>query len=450
MKKAGVSALGIVLAASMVLGGCGSGAKDNPTASSKPTGSAQTGDSQKPVTLKFWGGVPPESGPQEVIDNWNKDHPNIKVEYTRYVNDDAGNLKLETALLSNSDSPDIFMSYGDERIDKRVRSGMAAPLDDLIAQEGFDVEGVIGGSNIRQFPDGKYYYLPANKAVGAVLINKSALDEVGEKVPTAWTWDDFAALAKKLNKGERKGTAQDPALGNFGMQVLTSDKPLDAVIAADGSTNFNSPALKKGLEMQKELEGAGVMVKYSEAVAGKLTYQNELLTEKAAMVPAAIYLIRYIKDTNSFPHDFQIAFAPIPQYQAGGNVNVGGGMGDNMSINKNSPNKEAAMKFINWYLTEGNMAMLPGGRIPSSKKADPEQIVKVLVGDAEKLIDKESLLAVVSGSYTYPTSYNVPASVELNTIYKEEMEKYLLDAQSIDKTLEAMKSRGDAALKNAK
>jgi multiple sugar transport system substrate-binding protein len=283
-----------------------------------------------------------------------------------------------------------------------------------------------------------------------VLINKSALDEVGEKIPTAWTWDEFAALAKKLNKGERKGTMHDPALGNFGQQVSMTDKPVDTVITADGASNFNSPAMKKGLELQKSLEDAGVMVKYSEAVAGKLTYQNELLTGKAAMVSAAIYLIRYIKDTKSFPHDFQVAFAPIPQYKAGNNVNVGGGMGDYMSINKNSANKDAAMKFIDWYLKEGSMSMVPGGRIPNNKKADQAKIAQLLIGDSDKLIDKTSLQAVLSGTYTYPTAYNVPAPVELGQIYKEEMEKYLLNSQNIDKTLEVLKSRADSTIKSAK
>src|SRR5690606_27364040 len=101
-------------------------------------------DTQKDVKLRFWGGVPPESGPQEAVDAWNNANPNIEVEYVRYVNDDTGNLKLETALLSNTDAPDIYMTYGDDRITKRMESGMAEPLNDLIAKEGFDVEGIIG------------------------------------------------------------------------------------------------------------------------------------------------------------------------------------------------------------------------------------------------------------------------------------------------------------------
>jgi multiple sugar transport system substrate-binding protein len=454
MKKTlGVSA-SILLTASMLVSGCGS-SSNKEASSSSPAATAATSAStapaaQKPVSLKFWGGVPPESGPQEAVDNWNKANPNIKVEYIRYVNDDPGNLKLETALLSNTDAPNIYMTYGDDRMTKRMQAGMAEPLNDLISKANFDVEGIIGAANIKKFPDGKYYYLPANKNLGAVLFNKSALDEVGEKLPTSWTWDDFSALAKKLNKGDRKGTMLDPQLSTFGDLVLQTSKAADWKITADSTSNFNSPALKKGLELQKSLEDAGAMIKYSEAVAGKLTTQNELLNGKAAMVASQIYMLRYIKDTKNFPHDFQVSFAPIPQFEKGGNINPGGGMGDYMSINKNSANKDAAMKFISWYLQEGNMSMVPGGRIPPSKKADAAKIASLLIGDASKLIDQQSLQAVLSGSYTYPTEYNVPAPTELKAIYKEEMEKYLLNVQPIDKTLETMKSRADATIKSAK
>src|SRR5690554_5724460 len=51
------------------------------------------------VTLTFWGGAPPDQGPAEVVENWNKANPDIQVEYERFVNDDAGNKTLETALL---------------------------------------------------------------------------------------------------------------------------------------------------------------------------------------------------------------------------------------------------------------------------------------------------------------------------------------------------------------
>ncbi|MBB6730934.1 extracellular solute-binding protein [Cohnella zeiphila] len=455
MKRTMATSIGAVLALSMALSGCGGSNGNSNSASSGSSDPAASSASSsqgsgKAVTLKFWGGVPPESGPQDAVDAWNQAHPDIKVEYTRYVNDDSGNLKLDTALLSNQDAPDIFMSYGDERITKRVDAGMATPLDDLIAQSGFDVDDIIGAENVKKFADGHYYYLPANKNVGVTLINKSALDAAGETLPTSWTWDQFAAMAKKLTKGDLKGTAQDPALGSFGDMMLTSDKPIDSFVKDDGTSNFDSPALKAGLELQKDLESSGAMTPRAEAVANKLTYQDALLTGKAATVVSAIFLIRYIKDVQNYPHDFQVVFAPVPQYKEGGNVNNGGGMGDYMSINKNSPNKEAAMQFIDWYLKEGDMAMVPGGRIPTNKHADQAEIAKLLIGDAGNLIDRTSLEAALSGDWTYPTSYNVPAPTELRQVYTEEMEKYLLGAQTIDQTMAALKKRGDETIDSAK
>jgi multiple sugar transport system substrate-binding protein len=333
---------------------------------------------------------------------------------------------------------------------KRQEAGMTEPLDDLIAQAGFDVDGIIGAENIKKFPDGKYYYLPANKNIGAVLINMTALEAAGEKIPASWTWEEFAALATKLNKGEMKGTVLDPALATFGDLMVQTAKAKDSYIAEDGTSNFDSPALRKGMELQKSLEDQGIMMKYSEAVAGKITVQNELLTGKAAMAASQIYIIRYIKDVQNFPHDFKIGFAPYPQFTAGGNVNPGGGMGDYMSINKNSKNKEAVMKFMSWYLQEGNMGMTPGGRIPSNKKADAAQIASILIGEDKNLIDEESLKTMLAGSYTFPTSYDVPVPTELKAVYREELEKYLLGAQAIDKAVETMKSRGDSTIQGAK
>ena len=59
----------------------------------------------KPVHLVIWGGVPIESGPQAVMDLFNQEFAskNISAEYVRYVNDDQGNIKLETTLLAGSD-----------------------------------------------------------------------------------------------------------------------------------------------------------------------------------------------------------------------------------------------------------------------------------------------------------------------------------------------------------
>ena len=70
-----------------------------------------------------------------------------------------------------------------------------------------------------------------------------------------------------------------------------------------------------------------------------------------------------------FPRDFKIAFATVPKVtKEQANFKYPGGLGDVISINPNSKNKEQAWKFLKWYADGGMMPLAAGGRIPSSKE----------------------------------------------------------------------------------
>ena len=69
------------------------------------------GAKKKPVKLVFWGAIPPESGPQKLIEDYKLIEPDVTVEYVRYLNNDQGNIKLDTALMAGEEI-DIFTSYG--------------------------------------------------------------------------------------------------------------------------------------------------------------------------------------------------------------------------------------------------------------------------------------------------------------------------------------------------
>lgn len=85
------------------------------------SGSSETGTGEDVVTIRFWGGVPPEAGPQASVDLFNEQFADqgIRVEYERFVNDDTGNLKLETNLLSG-DGVDVYMTYTSDVMAKRA------------------------------------------------------------------------------------------------------------------------------------------------------------------------------------------------------------------------------------------------------------------------------------------------------------------------------------------
>lgn len=437
------------MAALLAVSGCAGSGSDKPASSSAPSEAANASASPKaPVKLTMWGGVPEESGPKDVVANWNSANPDIQVEYVRYVNDDSGNTKLDTALISKTDAPDIFISYGETYYNRRMSAGMAAPLDELIVKSGFKVDDIIGNDNIIK-SDNKTYYLPAMKQISMVLINQTALTAAGEKLPEQWTWDDYVKLASKLTKGEAKGSFIQAPSEFLPRIMMTLAKPKDTYYNDKGLSNFDSPALQKGLELQKQLYDKKDMVSWAETVSNKLGTYSELFTGKANMILGGTHLIRYVKDTKNFPRDFKVAFAPNPQFEAGGKVNIAG-FNDLMSINSKSAHKEEAMKFISWYLNEGNTAMIAGGRIPSNKKADIDKVVELFVGDAASLMDVDSLKKIIKTDYVFPVQTQSATYAELTKILTEESEKYFMNVQPIDKTMQSLKARADQAIQAAK
>ena len=115
----------------------------------------------EPIVLKFWGGVPEERGPADVVARFNEEYKDkgISVVYERFVNDDSGNLKLNTALLSGEDV-DLYMSYSVPAYVKRVESGMATDLTPYIERDGFDMNANFGSMAEAYTVDGKAYCMP--------------------------------------------------------------------------------------------------------------------------------------------------------------------------------------------------------------------------------------------------------------------------------------------------
>ena len=124
------------------------------------TDNSKAPSSGEPVKLTMWGGVPPEAGPQEVIDAWNAEHPDIQVEYVRYVNDDDGNLKLDTAMITGQDV-DLYVNYTLSQTSKRVESNLALDLSQF---DDYNIDEKMGPNAEGWKINGKYYGMPTTKA----------------------------------------------------------------------------------------------------------------------------------------------------------------------------------------------------------------------------------------------------------------------------------------------
>jgi multiple sugar transport system substrate-binding protein len=419
------------------------------------TGTATKGDSQaqsgtaapkstKPVQLKFWGGVPPESGPQAVIDNWNKENPNIQIEYVRYVNDDPGNLKLDTALMTGQ-GVDLFFSYFVPRLEKRVKSGNALDLGKF---SDYSIENKIGPAAKDWQIDGKNYAVPTTKKNFYLWLNKQALDEVGLPVPYDWTWEDVQVYADKLKKGQRQGLLQ--TLAEFDYPMDGSIEAAGGNVKPDGTSNLDNPFAKKYLEImfnmmhnQKSTPAMG------EQMAKKMPVEAEFLKGNAGLFYAGNYIFRFSNNLKDYPRDFKIAFAPLPKVgKDQSQYKLIGGVGDALSINAASPHKEEAWKFLKWYADGGILPMAEGGRIPASKEVDSNAVSQLLTKGAEGTYDLDSMRKVLFDDKR--ETFELKLEQQVIDIRKEEYQKYFTKAQSLEETFDRIVKRHNEFLKQTK
>ena len=449
IKKKGLFRLLAVLTAlTLIAAGCGGNKADNNTAASggndqqtnEQSGDSSS-DSKEPVKLTIWGGVPPEAGPQAVVDAWNAEHPDVQVEYVRYVNDDDGNLKLDTALMTGQ-NVDLYVNYDITRLKKRIESGVALDLSQFT---DYDIVGKMGPDAEVWKVDGKFYGVPTKRNVMFVALNKDALDQAGLEVPKEWTWDDLREYAKALNADGRYGFVQ---------HMNAFPNPLDAVLEVtgyvkeDGTSNMDHPLIKKWLEtlyaMMVEDKSTPT---YGEQVTSKMPVENMFLNGEVAMLNIGEWLLRSSNNLQEFPRDFTIAFAPVPQLSEDPAHHIAaGGLGDTISINPKSAHIEEAWEFLKWYADGGMMPMAAGGRLPSSNAVDQEEAMNYLLGDAADTYDIASLQYVLFEDDT-PT-FVQSLSQEVVDARKQEYEKYFLGEQTIDETLSNMVERHNEFLKN--
>ena len=428
-----------------LLAGCGDSSQN----------SSQNGSGSEPVVLQWWGSFPENMGPNQVCEAFNKIDPNLQVEYTRFVNDDAGNTKLDVSLMSDS-SIDVFLRLNDVLLNKRIDSGYAEPLDELFDKVGFNIKDDYDDAIEQRQKDGHYYSLPANKMTSTILYNKDMFDEAGVAYPDAdWTYDEFLDVATKLTHGEGNNKVYGyffPGYdaGQPATSMLVSKLGADWMYTEDGTkAAIDTDDVKDVTEKYLDRVEKGVEPSYVDVTTQKMEPANMLLTGKAAMVYGD-WCVRDVKDLDNYPHDFKVGFATMPRLSENQDKNLTTSYTDDMSINSKSEHKVEAMKFIKWYIEEGMDYVAPFARIPACKKYDEEKVASLIFGDKSDLFDMDSAKNIYLKGTDFSTRKNLAAATEVNTILTEEFDKAFAGAQSVDKTLANAQKRADEKIADEK
>ncbi|WP_248962681.1 ABC transporter substrate-binding protein [Sphaerisporangium perillae] len=356
------TALAVAAAAIVALtAGCSSGG-----------GGAGGDKADGPVSLKFlslaWQKESIAANKQ-IVDEWNKANPNIKVEYVQGSWDNV-NDQLVTSFEAG-DPPDVIHD------DSPALAGFASRgyLLDLTGKLPAELTGDIPKPawDTVTFGDGKggqgVYGVPFLQESQVLIGNKKLLDAAKVRIPTPdnpWTWDEFAEISKKLTKE-----------GSFGV-AWPLKSPVNKVLNLAlnfGGTFFQVDGTKATVkvgpeeqEVMRRIHDQLYKDKSADPSALGMGTADPLpgfYAGKYALLPAGVYLRQQVVE--QAPKDFEwITVPPLKGTSA-----EQGATSQTLSVAADSKYPDQAAKFISFFLNSANQAKLAKGDwlLPTSVKA---------------------------------------------------------------------------------
>ncbi len=190
MKKKLVAGLGMVLTLA-VMTGCSGNSGQSVADGSKEDGNKSGSDV---TTLEFFqqkGEEGPQKGYQEIIDKFNKEYPEIKIEMNTVP--DAG--KVLTSRIASDDIPVLFSDYPTQmQFKQKVESGFVEKLSGQDFLQNVNESAL----EMSKANDGETYALPYSNNYMGVFYNKEIFEENDLEIPE--TYDDFIRVCETLQE----------------------------------------------------------------------------------------------------------------------------------------------------------------------------------------------------------------------------------------------------------
>ncbi|WP_240688933.1 sugar ABC transporter substrate-binding protein [Ammoniphilus sp. YIM 78166] len=309
-----------------------------------------TEDSQAPeedeVVLTFWdSNAGPQRTPyyQELITQFEEQHPNIRVEYVGIPN--KTNIQKYNAAIAANDTPDVAEIYP-SWLASFTQRGALLPLDPFF-EEWSEKEKISKEAiqfNREVVADQQLYAIPNTQNMDILWYRKDWYEEKGVKPPE--TWDEFFTSVKTLTdkKLDRYGyTIRGGKGSSFQLQrMMYAYSGIDLYFDAQGKSTINDPLhvefLKKYMSLYKQYTPeTDVTNSYKEMLA-------VFVTGNAALVQHNIG--SYAENSQKLrPEEF--AALPLPKTVQGRFV-VEGGNTSGYGIFKNTEHPKEAWQLVSF------------------------------------------------------------------------------------------------------
>ncbi|MEV0090956.1 extracellular solute-binding protein [Streptomyces sp. NPDC050738] len=410
----------LAVAVSLVLTGCDASGTSN-------SGSS---DGKTVVKLALWNyDKTPEF--KALIDGFEAQNPDIDIQPVDILADNYP--EKITTMLAGGDTTDILTMKNVTDYARYATRGQLKPLTDQAAK--LDQASYAG---LKTFDiKGQYYALPYRQDFWALFYNKAL---VGKTDMSHLTWAQYEQLGKQFTKG----SGADKVYGTYQHTWRSVVQAIASAQTGGDQLGGDYAFMKDQYTIALDLQKAKAALPFSTASSQNITYDSQLTTGKAAMVPMGTWWAATLlqeKAQGKNPVDW--GMAPMPQVDDNGKT-VTFGSPTAFAVNKKAHNADAAQKFVTWAAGPGGAAAIAKiGVVPaysSSKILDTFFSVSGMPNDAAS----RKAMEPTTVQLEMPVS---DKSSDVDQILKEEHELVMSGEKSIDAGIKEMDHRVKSEVK---
>lgn len=394
--------------------------KATETTGTDQTGSntAKTSDGEKVVLrMAWWGSQVRHDKTIQVIEMYEKQHPNVDIEY-EFADSDGYFTKLNT-LVASDNVWDCFQMGGNfpTYIDKIV------PLDDYIKSGIIDTSKTTDTFLKTTQYNGSQIGISNGVNTYGIAYDPAMFKEAGVPEPAVdWTWDDYADACTKIHDklGIYGSSKFDDFAAGAGMGIPQSDIKLNFYNDTSDGLGFDDyTLLTPYIKMRADLTKSEAYPDPGAISEIKDIEGDYLVTGEAAMTWVASNQFTTLADAAGR----EIKLATIPRKTKGGPAGYSVQSSQMFCISKDSKYPEEAAKFLNFFWTnEEANKILAGerGMTIFSNVADAQA--------PDQTPDQKAVNDFVTLVGSFETGESNPLSPDC---YQEIIDYYNLDIQKV-------------------
>ncbi|MFC4600900.1 ABC transporter substrate-binding protein [Cohnella hongkongensis] len=416
------------IGAIIVIAGCSNSATE-PVGSTQPSSAsggqaasskANDGEAQTEITVLSWKFDPESDLWNNIVSAFNEKHPNIKV---HAVNAPTSEIDQKiTSMIAGKQPLDVLFTDSTRNLSFSSK-GLLEDLGPYLEKSDIDLENDYYVKSLSDHMyQGKLHGLPILNMSYFVFYNKDLFDAAQVPYPTNdWTIEEFRETALKLTNADKNqyGYNLRPWVGTHFLAWAYAMG--GEYFSEDGSEALvTSPGTVAAMQFLKDLvytdRSAPAPTAQAASQAGGVAFESGNL----AMNWSGSWDIAGTEKTPS-KWAFNWGVAMPPKGESGSFPIV---ISNAWGIYSKSPNKDAAWKFIDWWMSdEGQMVLARNGEFPSKKNIALEHAFTHL--DEET---RSTVFMTVDQGVSRPTQF--PAMPRSETTFGARMEEVLASKNS--------------------